>query len=305
VQAFQRASQALGLGLRTVACDVSERAPALYAADDHVLVPRVDDAGYVERLLTLCDEQSVALLVPTIDPELPVLAAAAGDFHSVGTHVLVPHERATRIAADKRETNAFLRCHDIGTVAQWPANDVAAASPRPRGPLVAKPARGSAGIGVTVLAEAPDHSSFPEDLVIEELAAGREHTMDVYVDRHGECISVVPRERLEVRAGEVSKGITRDVPALVATSRRIASALQVQGCVLTVQAFHDEATDIVRVIEINARFGGGFPLALEAGADFPEWLLREHVMGQRLEPRDSWTRDLLMLRYDAAVFLRR
>jgi len=58
------------------------------------------------------------------------------------------------------------------------------------------------------------------------------------------------------------------------------------------------------VFEINARFGGGFPLAHRAGARFSRWLL-EDVLGLQSSAQNNWQEDLVMLRYDAAIFLER
>jgi carbamoyl-phosphate synthase large subunit len=58
----------------------------------------------------------------------------------------------------------------------------------------------------------------------------------------------------------------------------------------------------MRVIEINPRFGGGYPLADRAGMASPRWLIEE-ALGRRPQPADLWQDDLAMLRYDEAVFL--
>jgi carbamoyl-phosphate synthase large subunit len=111
----------------------------------------------------------------------------------------------------------------------------------------------------------------------------------------------VPRRRLEVRAGEVSKGITVREPAVIDLAVRAAEALPgAWGC-LNVQIFHDVASGQLAVIELNPRFGGGFPLAWEAGAHYPRWILEE-VLGLPSTVHDRWTDGLVMLRYDAAVF---
>jgi carbamoyl-phosphate synthase large subunit len=57
------------------------------------------------------------------------------------------------------------------------------------------------------------------------------------------------------------------------------------------------------VFEVNARFGGGYPLAHEAGAHFTRWLLEEST-GLPLTATSVWEEGVLMLRYDAAFFVR-
>ena len=73
---------------------------------------------------------------------------------------------------------------------------------------------------------------------------------------------------------------------------------------LTIQAFVDDATGELAIIELNARFGGGFPLSREAGADFPRWILEDLFGLPSTATADEWRDGLVMLRYDAAVFVR-
>ena len=112
----------------------------------------------------------------------------------------------------------------------------------------------------------------------------------------------MPRQRLEVRGGEVSKGITRRDWVYDYLLQRLRVLPGARGC-LTLQVFAGPQAGEVLGIEINPRFGGGFPLSLAAGADFPAWLLREYLHGETLPFCDDWERDLMMLRYDAKVLV--
>ena len=70
-----------------------------------------------------------------------------------------------------------------------------------------------------------------------------------------------------------------------------------RGC-LTIQVFADLAQDSFYGLEINPRFGGGYPLAYSAGARYPAWLIKEYLLGEEIDFYDQWEPDLLMLRYD-------
>ena len=72
--------------------------------------------------------------------------------------------------------------------------------------------------------------------------------------------------------------------------------------VITLQSFL-QTDGAIKFTEINPRFGGGAPLAIKAGANFPKWILQE-LAGQK--PRikfDAFKNGLTMLRYDAEVWL--
>lgn len=295
---LRRALDRLGLAGPVLASDVTGYAAAFHLADRGLLVPRQDDPAFVDALLALCEREGVRLVIPTHDGELPLLAAARGRFAEIGTTVSVSAPETIAIGRDKVRTHAWLTAEGFPTVRQGTVDDVLAASADWRWPLIAKPRAGSAGIGVTRCASVSD---LPEgDVVVQELAPGAEHTVDVLVLRDGSCPLAVPRQRLEVRAGEVSKGVTVRHPALESLVRRIAGRLPGAYGVLNVQVFADG--DDLRVIELNARYGGGFPLAYEAGALLPEWTIEE-LLGRPATIADDWRAGLVMLRYDDAVFV--
>ena len=92
VTAFKRA------GARTLATDVNQLAPALYYADDHAFVPRVNEPGYVAALRALVDVHDISLIVPLTDLDHGVLARARD---GLGALVLLPAPEIVDALADK------------------------------------------------------------------------------------------------------------------------------------------------------------------------------------------------------------
>ncbi len=97
-------------------------------------------------------------------------------------------------------------------------------------------------------------------------------------------MEAVPRRRLEVRGGEVSKAVTARLDDVEGLAREIGRCLPAAFGALNVQLFREEASGTLAVIEVNARFGGGYPLADAAGAIFPRWLVEEAIGLPRSEP---------------------
>jgi len=304
LRGFRDALAAAGLAGRVLAADRSWYSSAFHEADEGLLVPSCDEDAFVPAVLDLCEKHAVDLIVPTIDPELPVYAAARERFAGAGVTVAVSGPEAVTIAADKVRTHAWLVETGLPTVRQAGVDVVRADPPGWPFPLVVKPRFGSAGIGVAVVHDAAelDVAARAGEVVVQEVARGREHTIDLLVDRAGRCVSAVPRRRLEVRAGEVSKAVTVRSSALEDVAARVAERLPGAYGPLTVQVFSDEDGGLA-VIEVNARFGGGFPLAREAGADHPRWLVEEVAGLTSTADRGAWRPGLVMLRYDAAVFV--
>ena len=60
---------------------------------------------------------------------------------------------------------------------------------------------------------------------------------------------------------------------------------------------------LFKAIEINPRFGGGYPLSYAAGANFPKMIIQEYILDEDINFVDDWVENLLMLRYDSNVFV--
>jgi carbamoyl-phosphate synthase large subunit len=172
-------------------------------------------------------------------------------------------------------------------------------------PLVVKPAGGSASQGVLKVhdVEGLRAASRHGDFIVQTLASGREYTIDVLVNRDGKCVCAVPRKRIEVRGGEVTKGVTVRHAAMQTLATRIAEALPGAFGPMNVQVFLDSNNDELAVIEINTRFGGGYPLAWQAGANFPRWIIEEILGRPSTAMPDEWRDGLMMLRYFEAVYI--
>lgn len=304
LRSFRAAAAALGIELEALACDQRpELSSACREADKAFTVPPANDRGYAEAVLAICRTHGLALVVPTIDPELCPLAMERARFADVGTMVAVSAPELVAIARDKLRTAEVLAMHGIPTPR---TATVAEVMENPDGwpwPLLAKPRHGSSGRAVQIVADPTQLRRLPDDepFIVQELLEGREHTVNMFFDRLGQLRCAVPHERLQIRSGEVEKGITRRVPQLEEIARKMARALPGPMGALCYQAMVDDAGQ-ASVFEINARFGGGYPLADFAGAHFSRWLLEETTNAPS-SADNEWQEGILMLRYDAALFV--
>ncbi len=106
--------------------------------------------------------------------------------------------------------------------------------------------------------------------VVQEYLDGPEFTLDVLCDFEGRPLSVVPRERVVIRAGVIDRGRTVQDPRLIALALACADVFRFAGPV-NIQCRMVDGSP--KVFEINPRFSGGIPLTIAAGADFPAKLV--------------------------------
>ena len=307
LDAFRRAAKSLNVRLEVHGADASRLSPAIHRVDKAHIVPAISSGQYVDALLKIVRRARIDLLVPLLHLELPLLAQAADRFTESGCCPLICSEAVIATCRDKLATYHALKAAGIDTPATWPWAE-AVKRKRHRFPYYLKPRTGSAAKGNYVVHNRRELDTFGRRVphaVVQEFVDGVEHTLDVYTGFDGQPRCAVPRRRLEVRAGEVSKGLIVKDPAIMATGRRVASALgEIGDCrgVITVQCIVTPRRRI-RVIEINPRFGGGAPLAIHAGADFPKWILMELLgLKPRINPR-GFRGDIAMLRFDESLFV--
>jgi carbamoyl-phosphate synthase large subunit len=293
---------------RVLACDCCAGAAALAEADGAFVVPPVDQPGYFQSLLALCREHRIRLLLPLNDLELARLAEQTPRFLEVGTFPVVASPRATATCLDKWATFEFLTASDLPTPETFlsPADARRAlARGTIRFPLLIKPRWGSGSIGVesvedegdldlayewarrrvcrTVLAKMSD--ARPDAcLVIQERLQGQEYGLDVVNDLTGRHAATFVRRKLAMRAGETDRAETVCDERLERLGRTLGERLGHVGnldcdVMVTERGCH--------VLDLNPRFGGGYPFSHAAGADLPAALI---AWANGEEPDPAWLR---------------
>ena len=300
MRAFRNAYAELGLKGSIVATDIDPLAPALKSVDQYYLVPRLDDPEYLPSLAQICRKESIRLIFPLIDPDIPVLAEGRKLLEETGATLAAVPSAAARIAHDKWKTYGFLRSAGLLVPKSWRG--------APRGkvqfPLFVKPRIGSAGRGGIKVSNSSEmkHAlrKTPEP-VVQEYLSGPEVTSDVSCGLDGRVWAVVSRQRIEVRWGEVAKGVTILNEQILSGCARIAEGLKAIGPI-TVQCILQEGRPYFT--EINARFGGGLPLGIAAGVPSPRWYLAAAAgIPFELPKLGSYQTGLYLTRYDESQFL--
>ncbi len=300
MRAFRKAYGELGLGGSIVGTDIDPLAPALQEVDRFYLVPELNDERYLPILADICGQESIQLIFPLIDPDIPVLAQGRERLESKGARLtsLFAPEAAT--ANDKLLTYDLFRSIGVPVPRTWrgvPDEDF-------EFPLYIKPAIGSAGQGgrmVEDLASLERALKQIPQAVVQEYLSGPEITSDVSCGAEGQVWAVVCRKRIEVRWGEVAKGVTLENPEIIEACVKIAGALKAKGPI-TVQCLMSEGRPYFT--EVNARFGGGLPLGIAAGVPSPQWYLSEAAgIPVASPPLGTYQSGLYLTRYDQSRIL--
>ena len=299
VRAFRNAVERLGRG-RVITTDINPMSPALYFGHKHYIVPLTTDKLYIPIIESICDAEDVNLVVPTIDDELPIFGRSLNRFTQAGIEVAVSSERTSNICNDKYETYQFCKRNGIPTPGTRLAGDVDFA--KVKYPLYVKPRYGRGSVNVFAVnneAQLRLFLDYVPDAIVQDQLTGIEFTVDVLSDFNGRVLSIVPRERLVIRAGVSDKGVTRRNNDVMAFAKLVAERLQIVGPANIQCKWNGRE---ISLIEVNPRFSGGIPLTIAAGADFSSWLVQLRA-GLDVKPRIGDFQDgLAMMSFEESIF---
>lgn len=298
----------LSEGDKIVATDMQLSAPALQVADVKIQVPAVYDPEYINIILKICEEQKIDALLSLNDLELPILSENKSKFEAIGVKVIVSDPNVIDIAFDKYKTALWVESIGLNapkTYIRLENVKDALAKGEIQFPLFMKPRWGSGSIGLESIADMEELNIYynllmkkikktilatasvgDEYIMIQEKLTGKEYGLDIMNDLNGNNVGVSVKQKLAMRAGETDKAITIDSPILRKIGEKIGKELKHIGN-LDVDIMQRKNGDYC-VLELNPRFGGGFPFSYEAGVNLPkaiiEWIKGNDIDNSILQP---------------------
>lgn len=311
VEYFKKALDGAG---EVHAANGTAQSPAFRVADKCVVTPLIYDDNYIPFLLSYCQENKIDAVISLFDVDIPVLSKHKKDFAAIGTRVITADPWVTEICNDKWKTYQFLCENGFAAPKTYLTPDAALAdiaAGKLTYPLFVKPRWGMGSIAVfeaenetelrvffektkrticKTYLKYESNANIDESAVIQEKLCGTEHGMDIMNDLSGNPRSVIVKRKLAMRAGETDSAMTVDEPEIKALGERLAAIFRHPGNV-DVDVFKTEHG--AYILEMNARFGGGYPFSHMAGADLPQaivnWLRGEDVSADLLSAKTGIT----------------
>lgn len=247
------------------------------------------DPDVVQDIIAVSREHNINIILPFVDGAIEVAARVALKARDI--FVPTPSPGFAEMMFDKIEAARTFQESGIPIPHTYTALNAEM-------PAIAKPRHGSASRGIRIFRNIEDlmHLDNLSDYLVQEyIENNREYTVDCYVSDEGEPLVTVPRLRIEIMGGEVTRTETVDNPTLIKMSRTILNKFPFRGPV-TLQFLEDLDTGRFLLMEINPRLGGGVVCSVYAGAPIPDYIIEES-MGIKPKPCDDWAPDTLMARY--------
>ncbi len=271
-------------GGKVIATDCSSLAPALYEADRYYIVKRIDEAGYIEQIWDICEENDVDGVLSLIDPELSLLAKHEKAFRDIGTEVIGSSYELCEMSLDKYKMYRWLDGHNYNCAKSYMDKQRfydAVKEGLLSYPVFVKPMKGSASTCVSIAGDRDtvevlkNHES---ELMIQEYLDGQEIGADVYVDViSGEVVSMFTKKKLKMRAGETDKAVSFKDKKCFELIERFVTEAGYRGQI-DIDIF--DVGGEYYISEVNPRFGGGYPHAHECGCNHVK-LIMENLQGRK------------------------
>jgi len=283
---------------RIVGVDMNPLSAGLYIVDKGYVVPPADHHNFIPRLLHICAEEEIKVLIPTVDEELLPLALSRPSFEKYGTTMILASPDLLEKALDKWETYVLLHDAGIPVPKSMLHGDRDTIINSLGLPLIIKPRKGRGGRDIIRLDNPNLFEYFVpriQDPIFQECLTGTEYTVDVVVSRNRKILAIVPKMRIEMRGGSTYKAVTVREIEIENNATKIAQLLKADGP-LNIQFKVNTQTGQANVLEINPRFSSSLALTVRAGINSVEILIKD-ATGTPLDQIFSFREGLCMLRY--------
>lgn len=300
--------EVLGTSGQVHVSNSSKISPAFRYADKAIVTPLIYDSNYIPFIKSYCIENQIQAIISLFDIDLLVLAKHKEEFEKEGIKVIVSSMDVIEICNDKWKTYNFLKNNDFQVPKTYIDKDEVLSDIQNKFldfPLVLKPRWGMGSISVYVADNEVELEVFynkinrqientylkyesaqtkSHKVIIQEKLNGQEYGVDVINDLSGKFQNCIVKKKLAMRAGETDCAQVVEDERVFKVGKQLAHCLQ-HTANLDVDMFVCE--DKVYVLEMNARFGGGYPFSHIAGVDLPSaiisWIKKEKIEGKCLQ----------------------
>ncbi len=277
-------------GVDAVHVSNSEETVAFQYADKAVISPMIYDENYIPFMIDYCKNNKIDLLISLFDIDLPVLAANKEKFEEIGVKLVISDKKVVDICNDKWKTYEFLKSNGFNVPKTYlKLEDTLAALKLGElsYPIIIKPRFGCGSLAMSSAEDEDEimyyykrntravsrtyikyESNAVEDKIIfQEKLDGQEYGVDIINDLDGNFKSAVVKKKMAMRAGETDISETVNEPAVFKEAARLG---RLTGHIANMDCDFFLVDGKAYVLEMNVRFGGGYPFSHIAGVNLPQ-----------------------------------
>tara|TARA_R110002020_G_scaffold99036_1_gene235320 strand:+ start:626 stop:1540 length:915 start_codon:yes stop_codon:yes gene_type:complete len=271
---------------KIVSVDSNPLSAGFYLSDSYYVIPKAFESGYIDELLQIVEDENIDLILPTSSNDIVTISENS---HLFDCQLFMSDYEAINICSDKLKF--YEKCKD-----KFPLPKTSMDYHNIDYPLFAKPKEHSAGSrGISLCKTIHNVNCLNTNkykYIYQEYLPGMEYTIDVLCDMDSNPLAIVPRERLQTKAGISSKGRIVKNNFIEKSCFEICKFLKLKGP-LCLQ-MKEDINGNPKFVEINPRLGGSSYFATLAGINFLEIIL-DLVNGKK--PIINKPKPITILRY--------
>lgn len=294
-QLLKDSGKRLGCDVKIIAYELDTEVPI--AIEGEVITGKsFSDPDVIEDITRVVKEHDVKIILPFINPAIEIASLCKEKIN--GVFVPVADFSTTSRMFDKVEAARLFKEAGFPIPRTYSVIDNEM-------PAIVKPRKGGSSRGIKIFHDVEDLmllQNLDKYIIQEYIENNREYSVDCYISESGDILATVPRERLEIMGGEVTRTRTYRNTQLIDMSRKVIEHFRLTGPV-TIQFLHDLDKDRFLLMEVNPRLGGGVICSIYAGAPITDYILLE-AMGKKVTPSTGWEDGVLMARYQKEAIFR-
>lgn len=280
--------------VRIISVNSVEDTTAMWRADASYVSPEIRAKDYIPFLLQVCEKESVDIIISLFDLDTLFLSYNKSKFDEIGVKLIMPEFNIVEICLDKLKMSSYLIDNDFDTPITFTGlDDVKRALENETiaFPLIIKPRWGQGSIATEIVYDDIElnHAykllsskikntsishietlSFDNTLLIQEFIKGQEYGVDCINDLKGSSKAVIIKKKIAMRAGETDAAVTVLDDAINEVITRLGNMIK-HISIIDIDVIKRDGN--VYIIDINPRFGGGYPFSQAAGVNLPKAIL--------------------------------
>lgn len=288
---------------KVITTDCSPYAPALYHSSNHYIVPPMNAPGYIQTIIDICSKEEINAVLPLQEEELLLISKNIGLFKKKGIIPIISDYNTVERCKDKYQFSRYLSDLGISTVPTYSQEEIIEKE-EIIFPLYVKPRFGAGSIANSIIADKDSFIKLIKEKQIEfigqPILKGQEYGVNAYLDIHSnKLIDYFILKKLAMRAGETFKSVSIHNAEINALLNKLCKAISFRG---PIDLDIIEENGVYYILEINPRFGGGYPHTYNCGINFPKYIAN-NISGELLQRFTSYKDDVVALRYTDIIIV--
>jgi len=286
--------EALGDDGQVHASNSSDLTIAFQYADKCTITPPIFDCNYISFLVDYCANNKISAILSLFDIDLLVISENKDRFEEVGTRVILSDSNFIRICNDKWRTQEYLRANGFFTPKTYitPQDTLDAIRLGEMSyPVMVKPRFGCGSIATLSAKNETELCCFYDyvtreisssylkfesaktsnKVIFQEVLGGQEYGVDIINDLTGAFRSTIIRKKIAMRAGETDIAEIVENEPIYCTTKKLG---EITGHIGNVDSDIFLVDGDPYILEMNARFGGGYPFSHAAGCNLPKAIIK-------------------------------